>query len=131
MSTIKYAGVFDRVKAAMIDAVIIILLLLASTDLLSNFDNPPNYLKQLIFVFIFLLYEPIMVSTLGASVGHHFNNLRIQQEASSQKINLIVAILRFIIKMLLGWLSLLTVGSQKKKQALHDLIAKSVVIIDK
>lgn len=126
----NYPGVFLRAKAAIVDSIIIILLLLLVTDIFSNFENVPDAAKIIAFVLIFGLYDPIMVSIFGSTVGHRFNNLKVQKLANGKKINFLQAIIRFIVKALLGWLSFLTVSSNENKQAIHDGIVKSVVVFD-
>ena len=38
------------------------------------------------------------------------------------------AVIRFIIKISLGWISLLTIYGNEKGTAIHDYLAKSVVV---
>ena len=38
------------------------------------------------------------------------------------------ALVRYLLKMFLGWISLLTITANDKKKAIHDFVAKSVVI---
>lgn len=38
------------------------------------------------------------------------------------------AIIRYIIKISLGWISFLTINSNYEKRAIHDFVAGSVVI---
>ena len=78
---------------------------------------------------MFLLYEPLFVSLFGASIGHMFLDLRVKKETDNSKnIYFHIAILRFIVKSVLGWVSFFTVNSDDKKRAIHDHLAKSVVL---
>ncbi|WP_396601265.1 RDD family protein [Algibacter sp. R77976] len=124
----KYASIISRVKALVIDSIILILLMYSATEIFGLFDNIPNYLRIGVFVFLFLLYEPILVSVFGATIGHFFNDIEVKRESNENKnLNLPFAIARFITKLFLGWISLLTVNSTKKKQAIHDYVGQSVV----
>ena len=104
-------------------------LMYGATEILSLFDVVPNYIRILIAVFIFVLYEPIFVSLFGQTVGHSRINLIVRQEEDTKKnISFFKALIRFTLKFFLGWLSLLTVPGSVKRQAIHDAVVKSVVI---
>ena len=128
---IEFASIFPRLKAAFIDAVVMVALMYGATEILSLFDVVPNYIRILIAVFIFLLYEPIFVSLFGQTVGHSRINLIVRQEEEEdikKNISFFKALIRFTLKFFLGWLSLLTVPGSVKRQAIHDAVVKSVVI---
>lgn len=72
----------------------------------------------------------IMVSIFGATIGHRMNRIKVQRDNIDKKINFGFAIVRFIVKAALGWFSLFTVSTNKEKKAIHDIIAKSVVVHD-
>ena len=126
---IEFSSIFPRLKAAFIDAVVMVALMYGATDILSLFDVVPNYIRILIAVFIFVLYEPNFVSLFGQTVGHSRINLIVRQEEDIKKnISFFKALIRFTLKFFLGWLSLLTVPGSVKRQAIHDAVVKSVVI---
>ena len=126
---IEFASIFPRLKAAFIDAVVMVALMYGATEILSLFDVVPNYIRILIAVFIFVLYEPIFVSLFGQTVGHSSVNLIVRQEEDTKKnISFFKALIRFTLRFFLGWLSLLTVPGSVKRQAIHDAVVKSVVI---
>jgi uncharacterized RDD family membrane protein YckC len=120
--------IFIRVKASTIDSLILVLLMLAASDVFSNLDTDNTTYKILTFVFIFVLYDPILVSLKGATIGHQICNIKVITESDNKKLNIIKAMIRFILKATLGWLSFFTVNSNNKKQALHDLVVNSIVV---
>ena len=129
MSQPTYPPIFLRIKAAFIDAVLIMMLLYTATVVFSMFETVNDIAKMNVFVFIFGLYEPLMVSFLGASLGHLFCDLKVERDDNSNRnLSLPTAMFRFIVKSLLGWLSLLSITASSKKRAIHDVMAKSVVI---
>ncbi len=78
---------------------------------------------------IFLLYDPLFVSSFGGTIGHIIIGLRVKENINEQKnIHFLLAFVRYIIKLLLGWISLLTISKTQKKRAIHDIISGSVVI---
>ncbi len=127
-----YATLQDRIKAAIFDSLFVILLIYIATEILALFDNVKTYIRVLIFVFIFILYEPLFVSMFGGTIGHSRMNLTVKSSKDEKKnINLFQSLIRYLFKMILGWLSLLTIGSSEKKLAIHDSIVNSVVLSEK
>lgn len=129
MDEMKYASLLNRVKAAIVDFLVLMGLVLAATTILSKFENVPDFVRIIFFILIFILYDPIFTSTIGATIGHLFLGLRIRRSNNEdKKIIFPIAIVRFLLKALLGWVSLLTITVIKKKKAIHDLVAGSVVL---
>ena len=124
-----YPHISNRIKAAFVDACIIIILMLLFTDIFSRFENVHDYYRIAAFVFIFLCYETIMVSVFGFSLGHFLNDLRVKRHSNTSKnLNIFQAIIRFVIKSLLGWISLLTISGNPQRRAIHDMFTDSVVV---
>jgi len=130
MKKTDYPGVFLRVKAATIDSIVMIMFMVVATDLFSRFENVPDYARMIAFAFIFILYDPLMVSLFGSTIGHRMSNLKVQRLDNGKKINLGLAIIRFLIKATLGWISFFTVSTNKHRQAIHDSIINSIVVYD-
>lgn len=125
----NYPSLLDRVKAVMVDSVILIIFMIIATTVFSSFENVPDVARIIAFVFIVILYDPIFTSTFGGTIGHMIIGIRVRRESSREKNILFpLAIIRFMIKALLGWISLLTVTSNKKNKAIHDSIIRSVVV---
>ncbi|MFT4523812.1 MAG: putative RDD family membrane protein YckC [Bacteroidia bacterium] len=123
-----YPDVADRVKAAMVDVVILIMLMYFCSVLFGVYETGEN-VKIFAFVVLFLLYDPLLTSTIGGTIGHMILGLRVRKKKDhSSKINLFAAIARFAIKSLLGWISLLTVSFNPMKRAIHDKVVGSVVV---
>nr|WP_321244306.1 RDD family protein [uncultured Psychroserpens sp.] len=128
MST-TYARLPNRVKAAVIDSITLIILMYSITQIFSLFETVPNYVRGGLFFVVFFLYEPILVSLFGRTLGHLFCDIVVKSEHNEKKnIPFHIAFIRFILKALLGWISLLTVTGNEKNQAIHDKVAKSIVI---
>ncbi len=126
---IQYISLFPRVKAATLDSILLILLMYIASEILAEFDTVPNYVRTILFVCIFFLYEPLLVSFWGKTLGHHKMDICVRKESNhNKKIALHLAIGRYGMKLLLGWLSLLSITNSKKHQALHDRFVGSVVI---
>lgn len=127
-----YAILPYRIKAAFIDAVVMIAFMYGISELFGLFDQVPNVARVVAAIFIFLLYDPLFTSIYGGTIGHSFAKIEVKrQEDNTKNISFPAAILRFLCKAFLGWISLLTVTGNDKKQALHDLLVKSVVLEEK
>ena len=128
-SSPKYPGISIRITALFIDLFVVIVLLFLMTLLFSKMEGVSEEVKKVTFVFIFLLYDPLLTAFGGGTIGHHMNNLRIVKAADeTSKISFFKALLRFAIKTLLGFISLMTIDSKSRSQAMHDLAVGSVVI---
>ena len=124
-----YPGVFDRVKAIVTDGVILLIFMFATSSIFSLFDDVPDFARVFAFVFIFLLYDPLFTSFTGGTIGHRLIGIRVRKERDEQSnIQFPPAVLRYIVKALLGWVSLLTVSGNNKGKAIHDYVAGSVVV---
>ena len=128
----EYALLPDRVKAAFIDAVVLVALMYLTSEILALFDNVPDYVRMSLFILFTFLYDPIFTSVFGKTIGHSYSGIKVQQDNdSNKKVIFPLALIRFIIKYLLGWLSFLTVTGDERRKAIHDYAAKSIVLKDK
>ena len=129
MTEKNYPVILDRVKAALIDTTFLIGEIILASYIFSLFDNVPDLARIIIVIFIFLLYDPLFTSLFGGTIGHMIMNIRVKRSQNEER-NIIfpLAIIRFIVKVLLGSISLLTLIGYNKKKAIHDIVAGSVVI---
>jgi uncharacterized RDD family membrane protein YckC len=129
MTEENYPGVFDRVKAIMVDSIVLIAFMLLASYIFSLFENVPDTARIIVFVFIFLLYDPLFTSIFGGTIGHMMNGIRVKRESDEKKnIMFLLAIPRYIVKAMLGWVSLISVSGNKKRKAIHDYLVGSVVV---
>ena len=93
-------------------------------------ENIPNSKVIVIVVYIIgvLLYEPLLVS-FSATIGQIIMKIRVRNiKSPNERLNVFKAYLRFILKVLLGWISFITINFNPEHRAIHDLISDSVVI---
>ncbi|GAA0720028.1 hypothetical protein GCM10009430_19770 [Aquimarina litoralis] len=127
-----YAGLFDRVKAIIIDSIVLIIFMIIITDIFSLFQDLSDNLRIVAFIFIFLLYDPLCISFFGRTIGHMLIGISVKRENNPNKnISFPLAFIRYVVKALLGWISLLTIMGNEKQQAIHDSLVKSIVIVHK
>ena len=122
-----YPDIISRVKAVLIDALVLILLMYLATLLLAYFEDPKASVRIAVLVFIIVLYDPLFTSIWGGTIGHIINGLRVTRLTDPEKNILFpLAVLRFILKTALGWISLLSVTGDDKKRAIHDIAIGSL-----
>ncbi|WP_200975276.1 RDD family protein [Echinicola sp. 20G] len=125
----EFPPLLNRIKAAMIDLIIILIIFSLSSILIDVLGDPPNWVRGMIFIFSIYLYEPMMLTFFGGTLGHLLLGLRIRRmENQHDKLNIFQASGRFLVKYLLSWISFLTVATNSKKRAIHDLASGSIVL---
>jgi uncharacterized RDD family membrane protein YckC len=120
-----------RYFSTFIDILVILGLSLGISSLFEKIGEVPNYVRAIVFVVVFILYEPILIS-LGATVGQLILNIRVKSFKDPQKkLSIFLAVLRTICKILLGWISFLIVTFNLNRRAIHDFVSNSIVIENK
>ena len=124
----KYPLLGDRVQSTFIDTILIIVLMFVFASVLDRYENVPDWIRIALFVGLFAIYEPVC-TTLGCTLGNYIKNIRVRRtNDSTKRINIIQALIRYIFKIGLGWISFLTINSNPQRRAIHDLVAGSVMI---
>ncbi|MGG9971514.1 RDD family protein [Ferruginibacter sp. SUN002] len=124
----KYPELTDRIQSTFIDAILIVILMFVFAGILDKYDNVPDWVRMTMFAGLFIAYEPLCM-TLGSTLGNYLKGIRDRKHSDSTKrINIFQAIIRYPIKVLLGWVSFLTINSNPKRRAIHDLVSGSVMI---
>ena len=126
----KYARFSRRLQAVLIDT-ILISLTLVGVLLVAVALESSNIGRLLGFSLVaaLLLYEPLMVSLSGGTVGHLLRNLRVVDNRSRRNVSFPKAVARTVIKSLLGLYSFVSMALTRRYQAVHDLFTNSSVQI--
>ena len=129
MSEPKYAELVDRIKAAFTDMIVVVIFMFIIANVFASMEDVPTNYRIAAFTFIVLIYDPLFTSLFGGTVGHMVNGLRVRRDSDHDK-NIIfpLSVIRYIIKVFLGIISLFTVSSHLQGKAIHDTIVGSVVI---
>lgn len=125
---IQYPSLTERIKSSLIDFIFILFLMSCIALVLDNFIEVPDGLRAALFIFLFFVYEPLAHS-FGYTLGNYIMGIRVRKLSSTdEKVNIVQAYFRFVIKTLLGWVSFFTIHSNKKRRAMHDLASGTVTI---
>jgi uncharacterized RDD family membrane protein YckC/predicted alpha/beta hydrolase family esterase len=123
---VLYAKVWPRMKATLIDGLILALAFVAAASVGANVAGwgAGAFLVWLAF---WALYDPVLVSRTGATVGHRLQNLRVVSDRTGGHPSLPVAFIRNVVKGVFGVISLLAMVGSARKKALHDWLAGTTV----
>ncbi|MBS1624652.1 MAG: RDD family protein [Bacteroidetes bacterium] len=123
----QYPSLVTRYKSYFIDIVFMIVIMFVTSDLIA--DSAPAPVRIGAFFIIWLMYEPFTSSIVGCTLGNYFTGIRVRKFSDpSQKINIIQAYARVILKYSLGYISFFTITGNKERRAIHDLVSGSVMI---
>jgi uncharacterized RDD family membrane protein YckC len=127
-----YPALSRRVGSILIDSLFIVLVMFLLTDLfeklLKTNEENEGLIRAVCFIALWGLYEPIAM-TLGGTIGNYIIGIKVRKYSDSDKnINIIQAFGRFIIKMVLGWISFISIGFNKEKRAIHDLATGTLML---
>jgi len=77
---------------------------------------------------VFLNYEPILTSRL-CTAGQFAMGIRVRRyNAVHERISMLAAYLRYVLKLLLGFYSFFAMSFNKERRAVHDLASGSIVV---
>ncbi len=126
-NNILYPSIPNRVKASLIDSVVLLTsaVLIMTIYFFIGIESP---IIALVVSSVFLLYEPLFVSIKGQTLGHQLMHFKVVDKHSISHISFSKAIVRYLIKFILGMFSLGWAFFTNRQQSLHDLITKSVVV---
>ena len=120
----EYPLLGDRVQSTFIYTIFIIILMFVFAAILDKFENVPDWVRMALFISLWGVYEP-----LCTTLGNYIKDIRVRQVSdSNRRINVFQSLMRYVLKLLLGWISFLTIHSNKEKRAIHDFAAGSVMI---
>jgi uncharacterized RDD family membrane protein YckC len=123
-----YARFLPRLRALIIDAIILLLIVFGAIGIATmvRSDNLARPLGFAVAAF-WLLYEPLFVAFAGGTLGHIMSNLRVVDDRTQGNVGILKAVARSIIKGVLGWVSFVTMLTTRRSQAIHDLLTRSTV----
>jgi uncharacterized RDD family membrane protein YckC len=126
----RYARFSRRLRAIFLDWVIALVAIFGAVLVAAAVGNN-NFSRALgIFIVIALmLYEPVLVSFTGGTLGHTWTNLRVVDDRHGGNVSFAKACVRIVIKSVLGWYSFIVLAATRRNQAIHDLLTRSTVQI--
>ena len=126
--SVFYPRLIRRVRAILVDSIILPVVMFGVVMVGSAAGVSDGYAKFALLIVPIFVLDPAMVAVTGGTIGHHFQGVRIATLDGQRNINIFAATLRFVVKVLLGWFSMIFILTTKRHQAFHDLLARSVVV---
>jgi uncharacterized RDD family membrane protein YckC len=126
-----YARLSRRVRAIVIDGLIYTIALAGSLLLLDALDAGRALIgaTAVLCIAFFLLYEAILVSRRGATIGHKYANCRVIDLRNGENPGFWRAWGRFWVKGIAGVLAVIFMPLTRRHQALHDIMFDTAVVI--
>jgi uncharacterized RDD family membrane protein YckC len=126
----RYARFPSRIRGIVLDWIFAMAILFGAVLVAVSIQNDgfSRTLGFLVVITLFL-YEPVLVSLTGGTLGHYFTNLRVVDDRHGGNVSFLKACARVVIKGLLGWYSFVILAATRRNQAVHDLLTRSTVQI--
>jgi uncharacterized RDD family membrane protein YckC len=116
-----------RYLSTFIDGIFIIAAFVIVSYVLPGDDTISTPVRVGLVLCLFLAYEPVCTSKF-CTLGQKLLGIRVRSKQTLEKISLPAAYIRIVVKIILGFISFLTIPISKERRALHDFAAGSVVI---
>ena len=124
---VPYPSLPRRIYAAAVDQSILAAGIVVLTLVIGPMQPAPWVLVAIAGVI--LSVEPVLIANTGASLGHRLFGLRVVDSRSGDSISFFRAVLRMFARILLGIPSLFLIHTTARYQAIHDLLARSVITV--
>ena len=123
-----YPSLSRRYFATALDVFFLIFLLVSGVQLMEYFAVPTNSPLWYLVILPIVLYEPVLTSK-AVTLGQWLFKFRIRDVIDGQKISLVQAYGRWLVKFVLGGISLLTIPNDAQRRAIHDKLMASVAVV--
>jgi uncharacterized RDD family membrane protein YckC len=123
-----YPSIPARIKAGEIDALVLTAILFA---LIGSYVTIGYETPAIIYTCIALLvlYEPLLVCWRGQTVGHKWMGIRIIDSTTRGNISFSKSLARFVLKAVLGIISVIWAFFEQRQQFLHDRMTRSLAVL--
>jgi uncharacterized RDD family membrane protein YckC len=122
-----YPNFFRRYLALLTDGFFILVLyyvVLKSTEYLLNYTISEQYLY---LVFWAVIYDTFLTSKF-CTLGQFLFSFRIRDSKTLDRVGLLSALVRTLVKLVLGSISVIVIIFNRKRLALHDMISTSIAL---
>lgn len=126
----EYPSILRRYFSTFIDGLFILGMLFIWAYILDSESSTATNIRIAIILFMFFVYEPIFTAYF-CTLGQKITGIRIRRISTGEKISVIQAYFRIILKIFLGILSFFTIPFTRNKRAIHDFAVGSLVIYEK
>lgn len=127
-----YPSLLNRVQAMFFDLwIVIAIVMLLSAYVFEAYEKESENFRILLFFIVVFIYEPVGTMA-GGTIGYRTMGMKIRRsDDQNKRVNVIQAYGRSVIKLMLGWVSFLTISGDPQRRAIHDKAVGSVVLFAK
>ncbi len=126
---VLYATLPRRIKASIIDGMVLLTLMILSPlaiSMLLGRDTSANAIAMLIPP---LLLEPFLISFFGFTLGQYIFGIQVIRVDTGGKCPVPASFLRYLVKTVLGSFSIVYMLFSRRHQAIHDHLAGTLVLL--
>lgn len=111
-----------------LDSTLLLVIVGISVITVSSLGFDSRVSKVLSVLVPVLMLEPVLVAIFGFTIGHYVTGLKVTKLDGVSRIGFGAALVRFVLKTLLGAWSLVSMLTTQKRQAVHDVLTRSLVL---
>ena len=123
-----YPTILRRYLSTSIDSIFIISISIGVGYLFQNENEGTTYIRVIVILLLCFGYEPICTCKCS-TLGQLITGIRIRSNETQRRISMLRAYLRIISKITFGFISFFSIIFSKRKRAIHDIIAGTVVLV--
>jgi len=123
----QYASLLSRVVGTFIDGVIVMIIFLITIYLLNKYNSSNVFTISIVIFVYYIVYFTWPIAQFAQTPGYMIMKIKVIKSDGSN-LGIMSSFFRYVVKTLLGIISLLTYGFSKKKQSIHDMIVDSIVV---
>jgi len=123
-----YPSVLQRYLSSFIDGILVLGTFIGLSLLFPQDTQTANSMRIAFFFIMFFCYEPICVS-LFCTLGQKITGIRVRRIGTLEKIPFPFAVIRYFLKILLGFISLFAIIFSEERRAIHDFASGSIVVL--
>jgi len=124
---IKYPTILQRYLSSFIDGILLLSIFFLSLSLINGTDQMTSTVRFLLPIGIVFLYEPLLTSK-ACTFGQLLMGIRVRNLSDNEKISIMSAYGRYIVKVFLGFFSFFSILFSEKSRAVHDFSSGSLVV---
>jgi uncharacterized RDD family membrane protein YckC len=122
-----YPTITRRYLSTLIDGILIFIVFILSCYLFSDDTDFMTTLRLGMILSMFFIYEPFCTSKL-CTLGQKLTRIRVRTVPNLERISLVQAYVRIVVKISLGFISFFSIIFSKRKRAIHDFASGTIVV---
>jgi len=122
-----YPTIIRRYLSTFIDGMLILGVFILASYLFSEDTDFLRTLRLGTILVVGFIYEPFCTSKL-CTLGQKLMKIRVRTVSKLERISLVQAYLRIVVKISLGFISFFSIIFSKKRRAIHDFTSGTIVV---